>query len=508
MTPDQKQEYIVDRLFSLLRIAQQVSSTRRIERLLEAIVSAVTKIVECRDACLMLLRPESGELVSHVVIGEHKARMREVRIRVGEGIAGWVAEHGKPILSNDVEKDPRYARRLSQVTDVEQIQSILCVPLISGKKILGVLSIINKPGGGGFTRQDLRLASAFAAQAAIAIENAKLYEAMSKENMILRAQLDRAPGMLKSFSPAMKRVIWMARRAAESDATVLLLGESGTGKEIVARAIHTWSPRGNYPFVAVNCAALPENLLESELFGHERGAFTGALRRREGKIELADGGTLFLDEIGELKTDIQTKMLRVLQEHQFERVGGTETITADIRVIAATNRNLQEEVERGMFREDLFYRLNVIALTIPPLRERKEDILYLADRFIKAYCAQAGRKEPVLTHAAREALLKYPWPGNVRELENVLERAIVLGSEERIDADDLLLDLAPAPSRSIDTRRPFRELVRDYKKDVIAEALRRCGGNQSRAAEQLSVTQPYLSRLMKDLGLRGTGRAG
>ncbi|MEJ2744577.1 MAG: sigma 54-interacting transcriptional regulator, partial [bacterium] len=367
-----KHELVINKLFSLLQASQEVSSTRDKARLLEAIVLSATRVVECKNSCLMLLHPESRELVAHVVVGDNKQTTREVRFKVGEGIAGWVAKHGDAVLSNDVQSDPRYSKKLDEVTDMP-LQSILCIPLISKEKVLGVLNIINKPGGGRFTEEDLHLAQAFATQAAIAIDNANLYDAISKENKLLREQLDLAPKLLVSFNPHMKKVIEMARRAAESDATVLLLGESGTGKEIVARAIHTWSDRKTFPFVALNCTALPEQLLESEIFGHEEGAFTGAIRRKVGKIELANGGTLFLDEIGELKLDVQTKLLRVLQEHQFERVGGTKVITADLRIIAATNKDLLEEVQNGAFREDLFFRLNVISLTMPPLRERKED---------------------------------------------------------------------------------------------------------------------------------------
>jgi len=501
MTPEMKQELVISKLFSLLQASQEVSSTRDKAKLLELIVLSATKVVECKNSCLMLLHPESQELVAHVVFGENKQVMREVRFKVGEGIAGWVAKHGEAVLSNQVQNDPRFSKKLDEIIDMP-LQSILCLPLVSKGKILGVLNIINKPEGGRFTEEDLHLAQAFAAQAAIAIDNANLYDAISNENKLLRDQLDMAPKLLVSFNPKMKEVIEMARRSAESDATVLLLGESGTGKEIVARAIHTWSDRKTCPFVALNCAALPEQLLESEIFGHEQGAFTGAVRRKVGKVELANGGTLFLDEIGELKLDVQTKLLRVLQEHQFERVGGTEVITADIRIIAATNKDLREEVQKGAFREDLFFRLNVISLTIPPLRERKEDILFIANKFIDRYCAEEGWHAPTISASGKKALLGYDWPGNVRELENALERAIVLGEKDTIDADNLLLDLSLLTSTPIDLNRPYRELVKDFKRDIVKRALDECGGNQSRAAEKLALTQPHLSRLMKDLGLR------
>jgi Nif-specific regulatory protein len=505
MTKGRKQEYLAKKLFSLLQAAQEVSSVRDTEKLLTAIVVSATKVIECNDSCLMLLRRETQELVAHVVVGQKHVEMSEVHIKVGEGIAGWVAQHGEPILSNDVTQDPRYARKLNQMTAMP-LKSILCVPLILKDEVIGVLNIINKPEGDAFTEEDLHIAVAFANQAAIAIENARLYEAMSNENKLLREQLDVAPKLLKSFNPLMKRVIDLTKRAAGSDATVLLLGESGTGKEVIARAVHTWSSRKNYPFVALNCAALPEDLLESELFGHEKGSFTGAVRRKEGKIETARGGTLFLDEIGELKLDLQTKLLRILQEHQFERVGGTETLDADIRVIASTNRNLMEDVAGGLFREDLFYRLNVVSLTIPPLRARKEDILYIADKFIERYCGETGIKPPILSPSAKKALVEYDWPGNVRELENILERAIVLGRKEEIAAEDLFFNAVTQRRGSVDLSLPYGELLRNYKKEIITEALRMCGGNQSRAAKKLAIKQPYLSRLMKELGLREAKR--
>jgi len=496
-----KQEYIVTKLFSLLQAAQEVSSTRDKEKLLKSIIQSATKVVACKNSCLMLLPPGTQELVAYVVVGDNKDQMREMRFKLGEGIAGWVAKHAEAVLSNDVQSDPRYSNKLDQITDTP-LKSILCIPLLSKDKVLGVLNIINKPGDGRFTEEDLHLAEAFASQASIAIENANLYDAMSRENKLLREQLDLAPKLLISFNPRMKAMMQMARRAAESDATVLLLGESGTGKEVVARAIHTWSDRNLQPFIAVNCAALPEQLLESEIFGHEQGAFTGAMRRREGKVELAHGGTFFLDEIGEMKQDIQTKFLRVLQERQFERVGGTEVLTSDIRVIAATNKDLREEVQNGTFREDLFFRLNVISITIPPLRDRKEDILVIANKFIEQYCMEGGRQIPSLSARAKKALVDYEWPGNVRELENVLERAIVLGAKDTIDAEDLLLDLSIQIDKQPGIDKPFRELVRDVKRDIVMRALSECGGNQSKAAEKLSLTQPYLSRLMRDLGLR------
>jgi DNA-binding NtrC family response regulator len=283
-----------------------------------------------------------------------------------------------------------------------------------------------------------------------------------------------------------------ARKAARSDATILLLGESGTGKEVIARAIHRWSDRGAGPFVAVNAAALAETLLESELFGHEKGAFTGAQARKAGKFELAHGGTIFLDEIGDVSPALQAKLLRVLQERSFERVGGTETLTVDARVVAATNRDLKKRVAEGKFREDLFYRLNVIAIALAPLRERRGDIRPLAEHFLREL-KPGARFAP----GALEALERCEWPGNVRELRNAIERATVLSDGEEVSAGDLPADLLPGalPADS------YHGQVDEYRKRLIRETLARFGGNQTRAAEALKLQRTYLARLIRQLGI-------
>jgi transcriptional regulator with PAS, ATPase and Fis domain len=306
----------------------------------------------------------------------------------------------------------------------------------------------------------------------------------------------------------MREVVQLAERAATSDATVLLGGESGTGKEVLARAIHAASRRADGPFVAVNCAALSAELLESELFGHEKGAFTGAVRAKPGRLELGAGGTLFLDEIGELRLALQGKLLRVLQEREFERVGGTRTLKADVRIVAATNRVLEAAVAAGEFRQDLYYRLKVVALRLPPLRDRPEDIRPLAAHFLSRFAQDAGRPTPRLDEGAAALLEDYTWPGNVRELGNVLERAVVLGAADVITVDDLpeeLHERAPAASRAIanvPTEAGYHAAVATAKREILRAALRAEGGHQTRAAKRLGLTQPYLARLMKNLQLR------
>ncbi len=326
-------------------------------------------------------------------------------------------------------------------------------------------------------------------------------EALKRDNLLLSGEVRGQDRPIIGHSPSILNAIEVAKRAAASSSTILLQGETGTGKEVFARAIHQWSSRRDQPFVVVNCVALSEELLESELFGHERGAFTGAHQRTCGKLELADGGTAFLDEIGDLKPHLQAKLLRVLQEHEFERVGGTKPIRVDLRFVAATNRRLDNAIREGVFREDLYYRLNVITVSLPPLRDRPEDIVPLTNHFLAHYCGRLGKRIKEITPDAWELLHHYHWPGNVRELANFIERAVVLSTRDRITSDDLPLTVfAGAPeSPAGEAPRDFHETVVAYKRQIIREALHRSGGNQSKAASALGLQRTYLARLIKEL---------
>jgi DNA-binding NtrC family response regulator len=316
----------------------------------------------------------------------------------------------------------------------------------------------------------------------------------------------RTPAVLGE-SPPIRRAMEIARKAAAASSTILLLGESGTGKEVFAHAIHRWSPRQDKPFVVVNCVALSEHLLESELFGHEKGAFTGAHQAKKGKFELAHGGTVFLDEIGDMPLPLQTKLLRVLQDHAFERVGGTKPLRADIRIIAATNRDLDGAVKDARFREDLFYRLNVVRIVLPPLRERSEDLPPLAQHFVARLASETKKAVRGISKEALTLLLAQRWPGNVRELANVIERAVVLCEGSQIEPEDLALlgpggsipHLAPAAPISCG---PLHVLVKDYKQRVIETALREAGGNQTKAAELLGLQRTHLVKLLRALRIR------
>ena len=337
----------------------------------------------------------------------------------------------------------------------------------------------------------------------VVINKALERDSLREENRLLHSELDRLDRPLVGESQAMRELVRTAQQAAASNATVLLRGESGTGKEILARAVHRWSPRYQRPFVTVNCVALSEELLESELFGHEKGAFTGAHQRKLGKVELSHGGTLFLDEIGDIRPALQAKLLRLIQEQEFERVGGTRPIRVDVRFVAATNTDLERAMKQGAFRQDLYYRLNVVSLSLPPLRERKEDLEPLARHFMEKYSTELKRPAKPISPAALGLLAEYDWPGNVRELENALERAVVLSSGPEITPRDLpILPGAARGEAPMDSAAGFHEAVLRFKRELLRATLARADGNQTRAADLLGLQRTYLSRLLKDLGVR------
>ncbi len=349
------------------------------------------------------------------------------------------------------------------------------------------------------------------------LQRALASRAMESENRRLREQLDRKFGLenIIGSSTAMQEVLDTIRQVAPSRATVLIEGESGTGKELVARALHQLSPRSMGPFIAVHCAALSPTLLESELFGHERGAFTGAVERHQGRFELADGGTLFLDEIGEIDPSVQVKILRVLEERRFERVGGRETIEVDVRLIAATNRDLRKMVEEKKFREDLFFRLNVVAITLPPLRERLGDVPLLADRFLKEFAAENGKPPPTLTPEAMDALTAYAWPGNVRELRNAIERMVVLARGDRLTVRDLPPAIRESARNGAVGARPAGAAgssagfsLEETERRTIERALAAADGNRVRAAKALGISRRTLHRKIAEYGLSVPARRG
>lgn len=334
----------------------------------------------------------------------------------------------------------------------------------------------------------------------IVIDKALERDSLKRQVACLKSEVDGRYASIVGTSAKIRTVLDAAQRAAKSDASVLLLGESGTGKELLARSIHQWSPRHAMPLVVINCVALTETLLENELFGHERGAFTGADRLQKGKLEMADGGTVFLDEIGDMSLPLQSKLLRVLQDREFHRVGGTRLVSVNIRVIAATNKDLKQAVKAGDFREDLFFRLNVISLTLPPLRERLEDFPALAKFFLNRHAREAKRPGMMFSPASMDALAHYTWPGNIRELDNVIARAVILSHTDAIEPDVLALDFHSATGKSDSlpyVMLPYHESMDAHSRHIIEQALKQAEGNQTKAAERLRLQRTYLARLIK-----------
>ena len=384
--------------------------------------------------------------------------------------------------------------------------SILSAPLIAFERIHGLLYLDNSDRTMPFSDDDLQFLSAVSSLGGLAFEKLSRMETLKDENIRLKEQL-RIQHDMVGESSAMRGVYSFIAKVAQGDATVLIGGENGTGKELAARAIHDNSARAGKPFIAINCAALTESLLESDLFGHEKGAFTGAIAQKKGKFELAHSGTIFLDEVGELAPAIQGKLLRVLQQREFERVGGSKTIKVDVRVIAATNRDLQAAIKGGTFRQDLFFRLNVIALTMPALRDRREDIPLLVNFFVKKSSAAANRTIEGISQEARAWLLHYDWPGNVRELENAIERAVVMGASDLIMPEDLpetILEAAATARLPIDK---YHEAVNEAKRDVVLRALQQAHGVQTEAAKLLGIHPVYLHRLMRKLNVNAADSA-
>ena len=386
--------------------------------------------------------------------------------------------------------------------------SVLAAPIITSARTLGVICFDTAIPSVPFHDGHLELAISVGAILGLALENARRLEWLETENVCLREASDIEHDMV-GVSPRMREVYQFVSKVAPSDSTVLIRGESGTGKELVARAIHRNSPRAGMPFLAINCAALTETLLESELFGHEKGAFTGAYAQKRGKLELADRGTVFLDEVGEMPPACQARLLRLIQEREFERVGGTRRIRTDIRLIAATNRDLEAALERGAFRKDLYYRLNVVSLTMPPLRERREDIPLLASHFVAKHGKRARRRVAGIAREALECMKAHDWPGNVRDLENAIERAVVLGSTDLILAEDLPETVVEAaPQGASGPTGGYHETIRNEKARVILAALDQAEGSFTEAAKLLGIHANYLHRLVRNLGLRGAIKGG
>jgi Nif-specific regulatory protein len=468
--------------------------------LLTHILESVSTICGARSSSLLMINVEKQELYFTIVLGEKSRDLMLFTIKMGEGIAGWVAFHNKSVIVNDAESDNRHLRLIFEKINYP-VKAIIAVPVRVKDKCLGVIELLNKKNGKSFSQEDLEWLELFANQAGIAISNT-LNSGKNESNIqFIREQLQADQGYhtFKAKSPVILEKLEIVKRAAKTDSSVFILGESGVGKELFAEQIHLRSPRKEKPFVRVNCAALPEGLMESELFGHVKGAFTNAITTRSGRFEQADGGTIFLDEIGDLSMALQAKLLRVLQEKAFEKLGSDITQTVDVRILAATNKDIEKQVENGQFRNDLYYRLNVLPLYIPPLRQRPEDIPELANFFLRKFMGETKKHFDGFSEEAMEMMLSYSWPGNVRELENCIERACVIGKNKQVLGEDLLLKdhLYYADRRE----RNFKNAINAFKAHYIRTVLMENNWNQTETAKDLDIQRTYLSRLIKELDI-------
>ena len=482
-------------LSALMKVSTTINAIRGLEELQLRLLELLFEVVPAQHGAILLAT--EGVLDESLVFALDRARGKDETVHISRTIARQVLRDGVSLLTSDVASEATLADSLVNA----RVVSVMCVPLIMFDRKLGVLYLDTTAVIDRFNKDHLQLVMAIAGIAAVAIENARQFEWLESENRRLLADVNIEHSMVGE-SAAMQRVYHFISKVAPTDSTVLITGESGTGKELAARAIHRNSNRAEKPFVAVNCAALAESLLESELFGHEKGAFTGAVAQKKGRLEIADSGTLFLDEIGELSSALQVKLLRVLQEREFERVGGTATIKVDLRLIAATNKNLEGAIEAGQFRQDLYYRLNVVSFEMPPLRERREDIRLLASYFADKYSRKCNRRLTGLSTEARVCLSGYDWPGNVRELENAIERAVVLGTTELILPEDLPEAVLEREAASSTISNKYHEAVTRTKREIILKAMEQANGSYTDAAKILGVHPNYLHRLTRNLNLK------
>jgi len=506
MTPEQKE---ARKLATFLETGQILAGTFELKNAMSRVLETLGRHHGMTRGFVTLIDQDTNEL--HIVAshGLDQNGTRKVKYRVGEGITGRVVETGKPVVVPQISREPLFLDRLGvrKRTLKTRELSFICVPILVNRKPVGALGVdlVYKP------ERDYDRATTFlsiiATMVAQAIKVGHLIEAdkqrLLDENIHLKQELRERYDFshIIGNSNPLRAVYEQVTQVARTNTTVLLRGESGSGKELIAHAIHYNSLRANKPFIKVNCAALPETLIESELFGYEKGAFTGAQNRKKGRFELAEGGTLFLDEIGDLNISTQIKLLRVLQEREFERLGGTETIKANVRLVAATNKDVEKAIAEGEFREDLYYRLNVFAIFVPPLRERKSDVLLLADHFLEKYAREHGKRIKRISTPAIDMLASYHWPGNVRELENIIERAVLVCETNVIHGHHLPPTLQTAEGSGTVTRLSLESAVEAYERDIIQDALKTTRGNRKRAAQLLDTTERILGYKVKKYGI-------
>ncbi len=483
-------------LSALLELNIELGKLRDLESLQKSVLKAVFDALPVERGAIILIE-ESLENITGTFT-RNRSDETAPKISISQTIAEQVIREKAAILCRDIETDPLYKQAESLIA--LKTSSLICAPLTVREKTAGIIYLDTENAARSFDENHLQFLTAVAGIVSIVLENIRHLESLNEENQRLRQEINLEHNMIGE-SPQMQKVFRFIEKAAPTSATVLIRGESGTGKELVARAVHENSERAEKPFIAINCAVLSENLLESELFGHEKGAFTTAFAQKKGRIEIADGGTLFLDEIGEISTAMQAKLLRVLQEREFERVGGMRTIKVDVRIIAATNRELESEIRAGNFREDLYYRLNVVSLTMPPLRDRRSDILPLADYFVSRYSQKCKRNISGISADAQVLLSNYDFPGNVRELENAVERAVVLGNSEMLLPEDLPESILESGGSAIKIT-DYQTAVNEMKKNLILKTLDQTNGNYTEAAKLLGLHPTNLHRLIRTMHIK------
>jgi len=490
-------------LFEASTLLDQASDVRAA---VKPILQTLARHMDVEYATLTVLNRRTSEILVHDAVGLTDDQRQRARYRLGEGITGRVVQTGAPVVVPSISTEPLFLNRVRTADERSTEMAFVCVPVRLGNETIGALSVERSYGHEISFDEDIRVLSVLASLIAHVVrlrQFAEEEEALVAENQRLHRELaDRyQPANIIGKSREMAPVYEMIDQVAKSDATVLIRGESGTGKELIAQAVHYGSRRTAGPFVRVNCAALPEGLIESELFGHEKGAFSGAVAQRAGRFERASGGTIFLDEIGDLTPAVQVRLLRVLQEREFERVGGTKVLTTDVRVVTATNRPLEKDMEDGRFRADLYYRLNVFPILVPPLRDRRTDIILLADHFIEKYNERHGKSISRLSTPAIDLLMAYHWPGNVRELENAMERAVLLADSDVIHARLLPPSLQMARPDETTRSGPLQSQLDALEKELLVDALKVSRGNRAAAARHLGITERIMGLRVAKYGI-------
>jgi Nif-specific regulatory protein len=500
-------KHYVHQLEILYEISQIIASRKAQKKTLSEVLGVMDKKLGLNRGIITLLTPSNKEVMIEAAHNLSEQYSRKIRYRIGEGVTGKVMESGEPMIVPKVSQEPLFLNRFERWNVNQEDISFICVPISMGKETIGTISVDHPYDKTTHLEEEMRILSIIASMIANDLRARREYtlqrQILEDENLRLRSELmgKFRPENIIGNSNAMAEVYKQIQQVAKSDTTVLIRGESGTGKELVAHAIHYASPRREGSFVKVNCAALNENLLESELFGHEKGAFTGATQTRMGRLEEANDGTIFLDEIGEFSLTMQAKLLRVLQEGEFQRVGSNKTIKTNARVIVATNRDLEKALESDNFREDLYYRINVFPIFMPPLRDRKDDILLLADHFVNIYAKKSDKDVRRVSTPAINMMVSYHWPGNVRELENCIERAILLSTDGVIHGHHLPPTLQTSEASGTAGTGSLEERTNLFERDLIVDALKRSGGNLAATARELRTTPRIIRYKVKTLGI-------